>query len=143
MGYSPNPSWEEREGAEGESIRSRIYKNRCAARRKKAQDYSNSLQKTTKQALCEPYNKGEQERYDYYNSLSQKIHDVNRNKDGEKDKEGTFHCEKKANTTTKGILEHLAVCEHLRWEASHMLLGYRPTDGKTDELKKLHSCIKP
>ena len=143
LGYPPNPSWEEREGTEGESIRSRIYKNRCAARRKKAQDYSNSLHKTTKQALCEPYNKGEQERCSYYNSLSQKIHDVNRNKEGEKDKEGTYHCEQKANTKTKEILEHLAVCEHLRWEASHMLMGYRPTDGKTDELKKLHSCIKP
>ena len=47
LGYSPNPTWDEREGTEGESIRSRIYKNRCAARRKKAQDYSNSLHKVS------------------------------------------------------------------------------------------------
>lgn len=138
LGYSPNPSWEEREGTEGESIKSKIYKNRCAARRKKVQDYSNSLHKTTKLALCEPCNKEE-----YYNELSQKIYDVNRNKEGEKDKEGESHCEKEVNETTKKILEHLAVCEHLRWEASHMLMGYRPTEGNTEELKKLHNCIKP
>lgn len=123
LGYSPNPSWEEREGTEGESIRSRIYKNRCAARRKKAQDYSNSLHKTTKQLLCKPNG-----------NLADLILTVNVD---------SQHCTQKCNRVQQEILEHLAVCEHLRWEASHMLMGYRPTDGKTDELKKLHRCIRP
>lgn len=123
LGYSLNPSWEEREGTEGESIKNRIYKNRCAARRKKAQDYSNSLHKTTKQLLCKPYG-----------NLAELILTIN---------EDTQHCTQKCNKEQQEILEHLAVCEHLRWETSHMLMGYRPTDGKTDELKKLHRCIRP
>ena len=38
------------------------------------------------------------------------------------------------------VLHYLAVQEHLRWEASHVALGYTP--GKvTDEIKKTHACI--
>lgn len=138
--YPPNPSWE---GREENGIRSKDYEKRCEARRQKAQDYSNSLHKTTKQALCEPYNKDEQARCEYYNNLSSKIYDVNRNKNGEIDITGISHCEEDTNTETMKILEHLAVCEHLRWETSLMLMGYRPTDGKNKDLKKLHNCIKP
>lgn len=37
-------------------------------------------------------------------------------------------------------LEYLAIGEHIRWEASHVAMGYRP--GKeTYELKKTHRCI--
>ena len=138
--YPPNPSWE---GREENGIRSKDYEKRCEARRQKAQDYSNSLHKTTKQALCEPYNKDEQARCEYYNNLSSKIYDVNRNKNGEIDITGISHCKEDTNTETMKILEHLAVCEHLRWETSLMLMGYRPTDGKNKDLKKLHNCIKP
>lgn len=118
--WNLDPTWEERDGEKG--IRNTDYKERYAARKKKAQDYSNSLHKTTKQMLCKPYDK-----------LAELILSVN---------EGTTHC-KEEDATAESTLEHLAVCEHLRWEASHMLMGYRPTDGKTDDLKKLHSCIKP
>ncbi len=125
-GWNRNLTWKEREektGKDDESIRSVNYKNRCAARRKKTQDYSNSLHTTTKQLLCEPYDK-----------LADLILAVN---------EDIHHCSQKCSRAQQAILEHLAVCEHLRWEASHMLMGYRPTDGKTDELKKLHRCIRP
>ena len=119
MGWEPNRTWEERERL---GIRSEIYKERCEARRKKMQDYSNSLHKTTKQLLCNPYD-----------GLAEQIFTIN---------EGSNHC-KEEDVATKNILEHLAVCEHLRWEASHLLMGYKPTTGNTDDLKKLHSCIKP
>lgn len=125
-GWPLNLTWEEREkktGEDDESIRSVSYKNRCAARRKKAQDYSNCLHKTTKQILCKPYEK-----------LAEMILTVN---------EDSRHCSQKCSRVQQETLEHLAVCEHLRWEASHMLMGYRPTDGKTDDLKKLHNCIRP
>lgn len=49
------------------------------------------------------------------------------------------HCTK----DYQDILEHLAVCEHLRWEASHLMLGYSPTEGNTDDVKKLHRHLKP
>ena len=86
------------------------------------QDYSNCLHKMTKRALCEPDDK-----------LAVWVLDVN---------EDANHC-LEGNTMVEEVLEHLAVCEHLRWEASHLLMGYKPTNGKTDDLKKLHNCIKP
>lgn len=115
-GWSLSPSWEKREK---ENIRSKSYKERSQARRQKMQDYSNSLHKTTKRMLCDPYGK-----------LAASIYSTN---------EGAIHCCEK----DKEVLEHLAVCEHLRWEASHLLMGYKPTDGATDDLQKLHKCIRP
>ncbi|MBO4455104.1 MAG: hypothetical protein J5759_01505 [Bacteroidales bacterium] len=41
---------------------------------------------------------------------------------------------------TETLLHYLAVQEHLRWEASHVALGYTPGD-VTDEIKKTHACI--
>ena len=125
MGWKPDPTWEQREE---KGIRSEIYSKRCEARRKKMQDYSNCLHKTTKQLLCESYNEPAS-----YNKLAEQILTIN---------EGSKHCEGE-DIVTKNILEHLAVCEHLRWEASHLLMGYKPTTGNTDDLKKLHCCIKP
>ena len=121
----PSPNWNEREE---NGIRSEIYRERCKARRQKMQDYSNSLHKTTKQLLCEFHNEP-----GTYQKLAEQILTIN---------EGSKHCEGE-DIVTKNILEHLAVCEHLRWEASHLLMGYKPTTGNTDDLKKLHSCIKP
>lgn len=118
MGWGPNPTWNEREK---KGIRSENYKERYKARRQKSQDYSNSLHKTTKQILCEPYG-----------NLAEQILTVN---------EDAIHCIED-DVTAKEVLEHLAVCEHLRWEASHMMMGYKPTTGGTDDLKKLHCYIK-
>lgn len=119
MGWNPNPTWDERDKM---GIRSEIYEERCKARRQKMQDYSNCLHKTTKQLLCNPYD-----------GLAEQILTIN---------EGSHHC-KEEDVATKNILEHLAVCEHLRWEASHLMMGYKPTTGNTDDLKKLHCCLKP
>lgn len=109
------PDWDERDN----NSRSDNYRQRCKARRQIAQDYSNCLHINTKRELCR-------------NSAvtADMIYPVN---------DGAMHC------TVEGqeILEHLAVCEHLRWEASHLLLGYKPTNGRTDDTKKLHNCLKP
>lgn len=125
IGYDPDPTWDEREKMLCEGT----YEKRCEIRRKRAQDYSNSLHVTTKRKLCEGYNT--------YDTHDTKVVDqiLYANK-------GKVHCE--GNYCE--ILEHLAVCEHLRWEASHMIMGYRPVekDGDpTEELKKLHKYIKP
>ena len=37
----------------------------------------------------------------------------------------------------------LAQTEHLRWVASHELLGYRDTDDENNEARLLHCCLKP
>lgn len=37
---------------------------------------------------------------------------------------------------------NLAICEHLRWNASHEMIGYVYGE-KDDNLRKTHSCLKP
>lgn len=121
--YGIPDTWDKRE----KKIISNDYEERCTARRHRAQDFSNSLHKNTKRILCA------QEDFDsltFYKELASKIFDINI---------GSEHSEKDANE----LLEHLAVCEHLRWEASHLMLGYKPTSNKTDEMKKLHKNLKP
>ena len=39
------------------------------------------------------------------------------------------------------VLRYLSVQEHIRWEASHVALGYAPGE-RTDETLKTHACIK-
>ena len=47
------------------------------------------------------------------------------------------------NDETYILLENLAKNEHLRWNASHILLGYLPDKGGNGckEVMKLHSCL--
>lgn len=47
----------------------------------------------------------------------------------------------KGDARTKKILEYLAIGEHLRWEASHVVLGYRRGETTDPELK-IHKYIK-
>lgn len=49
--------------------------------------------------------------------------------------------EKKYNRND-GVITKLAICEHLRWNASHEMIGYVP-DEVADEIKKTHNCLKP
>lgn len=47
-------------------------------------------------------------------------------------------------------LYNVSICEHLRWNASHIMLGYVPmtaevqklVSGTCDEVTKQHSCIR-
>jgi hypothetical protein len=43
------------------------------------------------------------------------------------------------------VLEVLAQTEHLRWMASHEILGYREddTEDDKDEARLLHGCLRP
>lgn len=48
----------------------------------------------------------------------------------------------KKYTRNDGIITKIAICEHLRWNASHEMIGY--VSGEvTDEMKKTHNCLKP
>ena len=109
------PNWEQRLL----KMRKGPYNERCEARRQLKQDYSNCLHITTKRKLCEPYS-----------GLAELIYNANA---------GSIHCK---DDNCK-VLEYLAVGEHLRWEASHLTLGYHPTEGKTVDALKLHNCIRP
>lgn len=109
------PDWEQR----NKDSRNSDYGKRCKARRQIAQDFSNCLHVTTKRILC----KGADINADMILPVNDK----------------TTHC----TGHNKVLLERLAVCEHLRWEASHIMLGYRTTTGKTEDARKLHCYIKP
>ena len=109
------PDWDQRD----QNSRNSDYGTRCKARRQIAQDFSNCLHVSTKRILC----KGA-------GLKAESILPKNNEK---------IHCDGENQV----ILEHLAVCEHLRWEASHIMLGYRPTQGDTQDARKVHCYIKP
>ena len=122
------PDWDERLN----KMRNGTYKERCSAQRKINQDFANCLHVTTKRELCKlpptiPNN--DWCLCAYYKELGESIYGVN---------DAAKHC----GPDNEKLLQYLAICEHLRWEASHLMLGYRPTTGDTIEERKLHKNIK-
>lgn len=108
-------TWEERDA----KSRSDSYEERCSARRKIAQDYSNCMHVNTKRFLCEGAG-----------LKANMILDTN---------DGEIHWNGPYNPT----LIYMAVGEHLRWEASHLMLGHKPSDSIKSDVMKFHDCLKP
>ena len=98
------------------------YGKRCGAKRKIAQNFSNCLHRNTKIDLGS-----------YAQFWTSAILESNT---GEK------HCRENTSKELQNVLEHLAVCEHLRWNASHIAMGYGYAVRTNDALKQ-HSCIVP
>lgn len=94
--------------------------------RQRAQDYANCLHALTKLALVDP---------DILNARKEIAACIPADyKTAGKHYTGTdSHIEK--------TLHYLAVHEHLRWEASHLAMGYLPGD-QTDEIRKTHAYLK-
>ena len=119
----PQQLWDERE----EVIKSTDdYALHAKRVRQRSQDFANCFHISTKLALIGP------EVYDHRHDIAQCI-----------PPDYT-----KANTHYTGndehverVLHYLAVQEHIRWEASHVALGYTPGQ-RTDEVMKTHECIK-
>ena len=105
-------------------LQSDDYATRNKARRQISQDYSNCLHAFTKRALCDARTAAAAEFIqDSWN-------------DGQ-------HVDKKRCTDEDAaVLEYLAVGEHIRWNASHIILGYRYAED-TSDLKCTHNCIVP
>lgn len=94
--------------------------------RQRSQDYANCFHIHTKFALIGP------EIYEHRHEIAQCIPPSYTK--GQKHYTGNdAHVEK--------VLQYLAVHEHIRWEASHVALGYAPGQ-RTDEINKTHECIK-
>lgn len=89
---------------------------RFSARRGIFQDYSNCLHITTKLELC--------------SFTASKIADDIYDKINEKSEHST--------PEHRSTFEYLAVCEHLRWNSAHIILGYKYTDGDKSDLLKQH-----
>lgn len=93
--------------------------------RKRSQDYANQLHAKTKLELMRGY---------ILENARQISNDIPSQFDGKTLYAGN-------NDQIKAILERLAICEHLRWNASHIALGYIHGD-KKDSIKRTHPCIQ-
>ena len=94
--------------------------------RQRTQDFANCFHISTKLALIGPEIK------DHLHEIAQCIPPDN----SEEQRHYTGD-----DAHVEHVLKYLAVHEHLRWEASHVALGYTPGE-HTDEVKKTHACIK-
>lgn len=126
-GYLSATSQTEAETAWAERLtrlQSDDYATRNKARRQISQDYSNCLHAITKRALCDAQTAATAEFI------------LDRYTDGQ-------HVDKERCTDeAAAVLEYLAIGEHLRWNASHIILGYRYAE-KTSDLKYTHDYIVP
>lgn len=120
------------------------YEDVMAVRRKENQDFSNSLHKATKQkliekAMGEPYAVcvADIKRKDIIKQNDTENEDREVEKIQYVDSNGAI-----VGGSLKRVLDVLAQTEHLRWNASHEILGYQYSEEK-DETKWLHNCLKP
>ena len=93
--------------------------------RQRSQDYANCFHISTKLALIGP------EIYDCRRDIAQCI-------PPDYTKALTHYTG--VDEHVERVLHYLAVHEHIRWEASHVALGYTPGK-RTDEVMKTHQCI--
>lgn len=93
--------------------------------RQRTQDYANCFHASTKYALIGP------EIYECRREIAQCI--------PPECKDSASHYTGKDQHVEK-VLHYLAVLEHIRWEASHVAMGYTPGE-QTDEVKKTHKYI--
>lgn len=100
------------------------YEIRNKARRQITQDYSNCLHTITKKALCSPETRKSAA------SIMPDYHNHTHIDSGQCSQEDA------------SVLEYLAIGEHIRWAASHTILGYR-YDTETSDLRHTHRCLVP
>ena len=111
---------------------STIWERMSKIRRKENQDRSNALHALTKIRLLEKTVRIEKAKDFALRALA--------NRDGSKD-----HINySKLSAPEMKLMLNLAMCEHLRWNAAHEMLGYQNnTKGHScDERLKMHNCLK-
>lgn len=116
--------WKKRED---DILSSDDYKKRMNCIRKRSQDYANVLHANTKFAFLGP------EILDCRKDIANQIPEM------------TYLPSKHYSGVDKHVeqvLHYLAALEHIRWEASHVTMGYVPGP-ETDAVKKTHMYIKP
>lgn len=108
------------------------YENLRKLRRQTEQDMSNAWHKLTKKELMEE----SMNQNSSFSDLNQKILQLD---DPEADVEYRHRYDNLGKHLSKMIL-NLAITEHLRWNASHEMLGYKKGI-TTDEKRQLHNCL--
>lgn len=112
---------------EDDILSSEDYKKRMNCIRKRSQDYANVLHANTKFALLGP--EILDCRKDIANQIPEITHLSSKHYSG-------------VDKHVEQVLHYLAALEHIRWEASHVAMGYVPGP-ETDAVKKTHKYIKP
>lgn len=129
---SSSDSWEDRAEKEKNNVgEKRIYGMR-SLRRKEGQDKANCQHCYTKQRLLNLENRNEPLELPEWT-----------------DKESILDHEGATENHWLVCLYNVAICEHLRWNASHLMMGYVPMtpdvkkhiDSTCDERTKQHTCI--
>lgn len=110
-------------------------------RRKESQDLANALHAGTKLYLLK---KSFDEYYDWYDFLDRyfEIDGETPNCEGSRDKISYNELNEKENRA----IQNLARLEHLRWNASHEMLGYKKSENDLHECKeriRQHNCLRP
>lgn len=118
----PEVNWEKREKEIREAKDYALYAKRV---RQRAQDFANCFHIATKRALMGP------EIYDHRKEIAACI-------PADYDRQPVHYTGK--DPYVEKYLEYMAVLEHIRWETSHVAMGYTPSD-KTDEVMKTHAFI--
>lgn len=112
-------AWHELDG----KLRNDDYETRTKARRQITQNYSNCLHMHTKKALCDSETAAAA-------SHIRCAYD------------GNGHIDMSCPDFEASVLDNLARSEHIRWNASHIMLGYR-YGIKTSDLMHTHNCLVP
>lgn len=106
-------------------------KDKNSSLRKRAQDMANAWHCYTKEHLIDS---------NYLKEHAKELADLIPVSYPEGTKDRQLHAPN-ASAFQLDLLENLAVCEKLRWNASHIVLGYK-YGGCTDDDKKEHNCLK-
>lgn len=107
--------------------------NMSKLRRKEEQDRSNAIHSHTKMRLLEK-TIGEDKVDDFINRAL-----------GSRTGRQSSISYSGLNDQENLLMLNLAMCEHLRWNAAHEMLGYvnNETEHSCDDLRKRHNCLKP
>lgn len=126
-------SWEERRESALTKKRGTKWERMSKIKRKESQDRSNAIHAKTKILLLEKA-VGEENARDFGIR-------VLKGRDGRQSTISYPHL----NFSEDTLMLNLAMCEHLRWNAAHEMMGYvNNRDGhECNELRKKHNCLKP
>jgi hypothetical protein len=126
-------TWEQRRKDTMEKTGNTKWERMTKIKRKEGQDRSNALHAQTKMQLLEKA-VGTENMKDF----ALKVLD-------QRTEKGYTVSYPQLSGSENLLMLNLAMCEHLRWNAAHEILGYvtNTTENKCNDLKRRHNCLKP
>ena len=127
-------TWEERHNNTMNNKKITKWERMSKIKRKESQDRSNALHAQTKMLILEKA-VGTENMKDFAHKAL-----------GQRTKKGFNIVYPQLLDAENRLMLNLAMCEHLRWNAAHEMLGYVNNTSDNhgcDELKRSHNCLKP